>query len=247
MAALAVAPACARTLEAITTRGAVTLCAHANALPFSSRKQEQPGFQIELARALASALGVRLDVGWVVGPRQYRTVDCDMVLDTIVDQQVQQESRQRVSKPYHRSGVALAVPATASDIRSFADIGPGKRIGVQVGSLAQMVLGQRGIAITPFGFEDEMIEALAAGSIEGAAVSPATIGWFNLTHPARAVRLVHAYDQEPQLAWNVAVGLRGSDTALREKIDAAVERLLADGTVRAIYARYGVEHRAPVP
>ena len=61
------------------------------------------------------------------------------------------------------------------------------------------------------------------------------------------MRLVHAYDQEPRLAWNVAVGLRGSDAALREKIDEAVERLLADGTVRAIYARYGVEHRAPMP
>jgi polar amino acid transport system substrate-binding protein len=139
------------------------------------------------------------------------------------------------------------VPTTNSDIRGFADIGRGRRIGVQVGTLAQMVLGQRGIAVTPFGFEDEMIEALAAGSIEGAAVSPATIGWFNLTHPGRAVRLVHAYEQEPQLAWNVAVGLRGSDAALREKVDAAVERLLADGTVRAIYRRYGVEHRAPLP
>src|SRR5262249_25667363 len=153
--ALTRAPASARTLEAITTRGAVTLCAHPNALPFSSRKQEQPGFQIELARALADALGVRLDVGWVVGPHQYRTVDCDIVLDTIVDREVQQESRQRVSKPYHRSGVALAVPATSTDIRGFADIGRGKRVGVQVGSLAQMVLGQRGIATTPFGFEDE--------------------------------------------------------------------------------------------
>ena len=61
------------------------------------------------------------------------------------------------------------------------------------------------------------------------------------------MRVVHAYEQEPLLSWNIAVGMRGSDAALRQKIDLAVERLLADGTIRDIYARYGVEHRAPTP
>jgi polar amino acid transport system substrate-binding protein len=83
--------------------------------------------------------------------------------------------------------------------------------------------------------------------LEGAAVTPAAVGYFNMTHPNARVRLVHAYEQEPLLSWNVAVGMRGSDAALRQRIDAAIEKLLADGTIRDIYARYGVEHRAPVP
>jgi polar amino acid transport system substrate-binding protein len=90
-----------------------------------------------------------------------------------------------------------------------------------------------------------MIEAVAAGALDGAAVTPATVGYFNLTHPDGKVRLVHAYEQEPLLSWNIAVGMRGSDAALRQKIDAAVEKLLGDGTFRDIYARYGIEHRAP--
>jgi polar amino acid transport system substrate-binding protein len=49
------------------------------------------------------------------------------------------------------------------------------------------------------------------------------------------------------LSWNIAVGMRGSDAALREKIDAAVERLLINGTIRDIYARYAIEHRPPRP
>jgi polar amino acid transport system substrate-binding protein len=110
-----------------------------------------------------------------------------------------------------------------------------------------MVLSQRGLQTTPFGFEDEMIEAVAAGTLDGAAVTPATVGYFNMTHPNSKVRLVHAYEQEPHLSWNIAVGMRGSDAALRQKIDAAVEKLLADGTIRDIYMRYGVEHRTPVP
>jgi polar amino acid transport system substrate-binding protein len=240
-------PAAGRTLEAIQMRGAITLCAHSNALPFASRKESTPGFQIEIARALAHELGVALDVAWVVSPIQYRAAECDIVLDAIVDEQVQAESPMRVSKPYYRGGVALALPAHMDGIRSFDDLDKGKLIGVQVGSLAQMILGQRGVRTTPFGFEDELIEALAAGKLDGAAVSPQTVGYFNLLHPDQAIRLVPAYEQEPALSWNVAVGMRGSDNALRQKVDSAIERLLADGTIGAIYARYGIEHRPPAP
>ncbi len=237
----------ARSLEAIQSRGTITLCAHANALPFASRKNNPPGFQIELGRALAKQIGVELGVAWVVAPAQYRAADCDIVFDTIVDPDVQEQTRLRVSRPYHRSGVALAVPASANGIRSFRDIAAGQRVGVQVGSVAHMILDQRGVATVPYGFEDEIIEELSAGSLAGAAVSPATIGYFNLTNPTRAVRLLHAYEDEPSLAWDVAVGMRGADAALRQRIDAALDQMLADGTIRDIYARYGIEHRAPAP
>ncbi len=237
--------ATARSLASIETRGVISLCAHPNSLPFASRSGNPPGFQVEIARALAKELGVNLDVAWIVSPFQRSRAECDIVLDMIVDPEVQAESRVRVSKPYHRSGVALALPKNDDKVRAFADLDQGKRIGVQMGSLAHMFLEQRGVKTTPFGFEDEMIEALADGTLDGAAVSPATIGYFNLTQPQRAVRLLHAYEQEPHLSWNVAVGMRGSDEPLRAKMDAAVDRLLADGTIRAIYARYGIEHRAP--
>jgi polar amino acid transport system substrate-binding protein len=223
----------------------MTLCAHANALPFASRKDSPAGFQIEIARALARELDVSLDVAWVTLLYQRSSVNCDIVLDAIVDKDVQEDSPVKVSRPYHRSGVALALSTAAGEPKSFADFDRTKRVGVQVGSLAQMVLSQRGLQTTPFGFEDEMIEAVAAGALDGAAVTPATVGYFNLTHPDGKVRLVHAYEQEPLLSWNIAVGMRGSDAALRQKIDAAVEKLLGDGTFRDIYARYGIEHRAP--
>jgi polar amino acid transport system substrate-binding protein len=237
----------ARTFEAVKARGTISVCAHANALPFSSRSDSPPGFQIEIARALARQLGVGLTVAWVVSPIQYRAADCDIVLDTIVDPAVQEQTRLRVSKPYYRAGVALALPAGTTGIRSFGDLPMGQRVGVQVGSVAQMILSQRGLETVPFGFEDEMVEALSKGSLAGAAVSPATVGYFNLTHPHQPLGLVHAYEQEASLSWNVAVGMRGSDGELGERIDAALDRLLGDGTIRDIYARYGIEHRPPAP
>ncbi|HEX2888925.1 MAG TPA: ABC transporter substrate-binding protein, partial [Vineibacter terrae] len=68
-----VQPAMPRPLGSIEARGVISLCAHPNALPFASRKDSPPGFQIEMARALARHLGVSLDVAWVVSPVQYRS------------------------------------------------------------------------------------------------------------------------------------------------------------------------------
>jgi ABC-type amino acid transport substrate-binding protein len=92
-----------------------------------------------------------------------------------------------------------------------------------------------------------MVEAVARGEVDAAAVSPATVGYFNLRHPDAPVRFVHAYDTEPELRWNIAVGLRRADPPFHEAINAALDRLMADGTVTTIYAHYGIEHRAPLP
>ncbi len=235
----------ARPLAGVRERGVLSLCAHANALPFSSKKGTPSGFQVELAEALAHQLGVGLTIEWVITGFQFRTVDCDIILDTIAVPEAQAERRLLLSRPYQRSGVALALRPGTPGIGGFADLDGHHRVAVQSGSLAAMYLGRRGVRVSSFGFEDEMLEALVRGEVDAAAVSPATVGYFNLTHPTGAVRLVRAYESEPELAWTLAVGMRRADAALAEAIDRALEQLLTDGTVARIYARYGVEHRRP--
>jgi polar amino acid transport system substrate-binding protein len=242
---LAGSAASARPLAVIRDRGVLSLCAHANALPYASKTQDPPGFQIELARALARELGVTLQVEWVVSGIQFRIADCDIVLDTIAVPEAQAERRLDLSKPYQRSGVGLAVRPDAMSVGKFEDL-VGRRVAVQSRSLAGMLLQQRGVRLASFGFEEEMIEAVVKGEVDAAAVSPASAGYFNLRHPESPVRFVHAYDTEPELRWNLAVGLRRADPSFREAIDGALDRLIADGTVQKIYAHYGVEYLPPL-
>jgi ABC-type amino acid transport substrate-binding protein len=241
---LAWSAAGSRPLDVIRDRGVLSLCAHANALPFASKTQDPPGFQIELGRALAAALGVTLHVEWVTTGIQFRVADCDIVLDTIAVPEAQAERRLQLSRPYQRSGVGIALRADTRGVERFEDLA-GRRVATNGRTLAAMLLAQRGVRLVFFGYEEEMVEAVARGEVEAAAVSPATVGYFNLRHPDTPVRFVHAYEAEPQLGWNLAVGLRRADAPLREAIDAALERLVADGTVGKIYARYGIEHRPP--
>jgi len=231
-----------RPLSVIRDRGVLSLCAHANALPFASKTADPPGFQIELGRALAADLGVQLNVEWVTSGVHFRTVDCDIVLDTIAVPEAQAERRLDLSKPYRRSGVGLVLSPNTPEVRRFDDL-IGHRVAVQTRSLAAMLLGRRGVRLASFGYEEEMVEAVMKGEVEAAAVSPATVGYFNLRHPDAHLRFVHAYDTEPELRWNLSVGLRRSDPALRDAIDAAIDRLVASGTLEKIYARYGIEYR----
>src|SRR5947207_9204955 len=236
--------AAGRSLNVIRDRGVLSLCAHADALPFASKTQDPPGFQIELGRALAAQPGLALAVEWVTSGLQFRAVDCDIALDTIAVPEAQRERRLDLSKPYRRSGVGLATRPDGLAVRRFEDL-IGRRVAVQSRSLAAMLLGQRGVRLSTFGFEEEMLEAVARQEVDAAAVSPATVGYFNLRHPDAPLRFVHAYETEPELGWNLAVGLRRADPALREAIDGAIDRLVTDGTIEKIYARYGIEYRAP--
>jgi polar amino acid transport system substrate-binding protein len=234
----------ARSLENIIARGTLTLCANPNALPFASKSGPLPGFQIELGEKLAEQLGVRLTRAWVITAYQYRRADCDLVLDAIARKDTPPERGMQVTRPYHRSGVVLAV-RDDSPLSSLKALGPDQRVGVPVGSLASMILDKGGTTTSPFMFEDEIVAALASREIEAAAVTPATVGWFNLQHADHPLRLIPAFENDPDFNWNIAAGLFRPDDKLRARVDAAIEALLADGTIARIYARYGIELRPP--
>src|ERR1700676_4419070 len=237
-------PAQARTLETIRSAGVLGLCAHPNSLPFASKAGDPPGFQVELGQALARELGVSLRLDWIINQYQMRSAGCDIVLDVIADREAQSETNLRISKPYYRTGVALAVPSD-SKLTSFKSLDEHTKVGVQVGSMAAMIIGQRHVPTSTFGFEVDSLEALTNHEIDAAAVTPTVAAYFNLTHPDKAVRILGPDESEANLNWNVAVGMVRPDERLRDAIDGALERLRADGMVDRIYERYGIVLKSP--
>jgi polar amino acid transport system substrate-binding protein len=83
------------------------------------------------------------------------------------------------------------------------------------------------------------------GDLYGGALSSNTLSYYLFRHPNSGLRLVHAFESEPELTWEVSVGLRQSDAALLDAVNMALSTLLANGTITRIYARYGIEHRMP--
>jgi polar amino acid transport system substrate-binding protein len=236
--------ALSRPLQLIVERGTLTLCANPDALPWASKTGTIPGFQVELGEDLAKRLGVSLTRQWVRSAFQYRRVDCDVVFDAISNKGASVEAGLRLSRPYQRSGVVLATRGDSS-VASLAELTAGHKVGVMIGSLVSATLGKRGVTISPFVFESEMMEALADREIEAAAVTPTAIGWYNKVHADAHIRMITAFADDPDLNWNLAVGMIGPDDKLRQQIDAALGEMLADGTVARVYSRYGIEGRPP--
>src|SRR5437773_11161436 len=73
----------ARPYEEIRTRGEISACANPNALPYAANRPETPGFQLEIARAIAQRLLVRLHLDWIVPRMRGGMVDCDMLTDPV--------------------------------------------------------------------------------------------------------------------------------------------------------------------
>ena len=237
-------PALGRSLDTIRSYGTIGLCAHPNSLPFASKTADPPGFQVELGQALARELGVSLKLDWIITQYQIRSADCDIMMDVIADREAQGETNMTISKPYYRTGVTLAVPSS-SKLISFKSLDEHSKVGVQVGSVAAMVLGQRQVPTSTFGFEIDSLEALVNHEIDAAAVTPTIANYFNLTHPHKAVRILGPDESEANLNWNVAVGMVRPDEKLRDAIEGAIARLRADGTVDRIYGRYGTVLQSP--
>jgi polar amino acid transport system substrate-binding protein len=243
--ALLSVPAAARSLDAIKASGTIAVCANPNALPFASRKGPTHGFQLDLAAALARRLGVSLTPAWVISRYDMYRAPCDIVMESIADAEVQARSGIQLSKPYRHSGVMLAVRA-GDHTRSLADLKRGhKTVGVLVSSLAAMMLNQHGIETAPDIFEDDLLDMLRKHEVDAAAVTAASVGYYNLRHPKAKLQLVDMFEGDPDLSWNVAVGMRKSDPALIQAVDTAMAQLEADGTVKRIYAKYGITIQPP--
>lgn len=243
--AAAVTSAAARPLDVIKTRGNLLVCANPNALPFSSKKGDRRGFELELAEALAKEMGLGLEVGWVVFPFHVSRVDCDVVFDSIVNDEFAEEAHLRLSKPYTASGVAIALKSGLDGVKGFGDLKKGQRVGAIVGSVASVRLGQKGLPTIPFTFEDEMVEMVGKGQLDAALATPATIGYYNLNHKDAPVTMVRDDGSIPELHWDVAVGMRKADDALVAAVNAALDHMLEQGVVKRIYANYGIDQSPP--
>ena len=74
----------AASLAEVKERGWLRVCAHPAALPFSSQDRAQPGFQLEIADAIAKVLGVKVIPDWIVFTRHARRAGCDAIIGAVV-------------------------------------------------------------------------------------------------------------------------------------------------------------------
>ncbi|WP_249147350.1 transporter substrate-binding domain-containing protein [Bradyrhizobium sp. AUGA SZCCT0177] len=223
------------------------LCADPTNLPFSSSEPNQPGFYVEIGRALGHALGRPVSYDWYKSYFGKRTVrvtllgkQCDAFIGLPLTDDFMGPSVV-FSKRFSTLSYAV-VTNRERGIRSLDDL-TGRRVAVQFQTTPQDLLALRDdiekmTVITP----EEGMEALAEGKVDVAFIWGPIAGWLNRTRYDGRYRVQST--EGPGLSWPVAIGFAKSSKELRDQVDVALpslERRIAD-----LSKMYGLPGEEPI-
>jgi polar amino acid transport system substrate-binding protein len=215
------------------------LCADPSNLPFSSRDAREPGFEVEIARAIAAALDAELTVHWVPTAREIivlRQLDegrCDLVMGfPITPGFVDDRPRLSLSAPYYVMR-QVVVSSSVGGARSLEDL-RARVVGVQAMTLSDQLVHERGLHRKVYVTPDATFDALVKGEVDAVVMESPLAGWF-VTRNAGFV----ATAIDPARDLKIGAAVRKADGELRESVDRAIQQLAA-GTLPGILGRYGV-------
>lgn len=242
---------------------ALRVCADPNALPYSNARGE--GFEIAIARVLARELHRPLELVYLPLRRGFvrNTLGADRC-DALMGVPSELE-RVLATRPYYRSSYVFASRRDRGlEISSLDDPALRRlRIGVELvgddgaNPPAAHALAARGIVDNVVGFTvygdyrepapaAAIVRALQRGALDLAIVWGPRAGFFGRRGPPlRIAPVAPRRDGGLPFAFDVSVGVRRGDRALRDALDGALARRHAE-IVRILEA-YGVPRAPPEP
>ncbi|WP_027167926.1 substrate-binding domain-containing protein [Mesorhizobium sp. WSM3224] len=244
-------------LPAVADARELRVCADPNNMPFSNAAGQ--GFENRIAEIIAADLGAKLTYTWWAQRRGFvrntlKAGLCDLVPGTPANLEML-----RTTTPYYRSSYVFVSRKDSPDVTSFDD--PrlrDMRIGVQLigddgaNSPPVQALGRRGIVGHLVGYPvygdysapnpaARIVEAVASGEIDLAVVWGPLAGYFATKQkvPLRIAPVTPRIDG-PQLPlmYDISMGVRREDDALRGDVNSALARHKAE--IDAVLTQYCV-------
>jgi mxaJ protein len=238
--------------------GELRICADPNNMPFSNESED--GFENKLAKLVGAALGRNVNFLWTAQHRGYirntlKAGGCDVLIGV-----PRQLDTVETTQPYYRSSYVFVSRADRHlDIASIRDSRlRSLRIGVQLigdngfntppahaiaaqgmteNVTGYPLYGDYGVANPPA----RIISAITGSEIDIAAVWGPLAGWFaRQSDVAMTVTPIEDTGEFAPLAlqFDIAMGVRKGDDALRDRLDEIIAR--EQPAITAILRSYGV-------
>jgi ABC-type amino acid transport substrate-binding protein len=89
------------------------------------------------------------------------------------------------------------------------------------------------------------LAALAKGEVQAALLFGPFVGWHIHENYKDQLKVSTAFERQPEWHWNLAIAVTRQDTLLKEQLDQALGKMLADGRIAKILESYGVHFDPP--
>ena len=225
-------------LAAIQSNGKLVVALEGAWQPWSYHDESDTlvGYDVEVSRAIAEKLGVEPEYVESDWDSLFAGLDAgryDMVCNGV---EVTEERAKTYdfTTPYGYIHTALAVRKDNEDIHSFEDL-KGKTTANSLASTYMELAESYGATVQGIDTLEETIQLLTAGRIDATLNADVSFYDYLNVHPEADFKLVAQTAEASHVAIPV---LKSEDTAYLDALNAAIEELRADGTLKTLSEKY---------
>lgn len=249
-------------LEKVKDLGVLRVGLYADNRPWSWEADGKVmGIDADLARALATALGVRPDIQLFLADEDIsgdlRNVvwrggllgfqPCDVMLHVPFERGLMQKEDNCVFlSPYYRESFGAACARDGGNCEAMPASFKGRPVAAELASIPDFyLLGHAGGALAkdlihlPNGYA--AAAAIADGSADFSVATTAQIQAVVADYPDAGIKVRKGpLPQMMSPGWDIGIAVKENSRSLGFALDAVIEKMLSDGQMKDLFARHGV-------
>ncbi|MDE0204697.1 MAG: transporter substrate-binding domain-containing protein [Candidatus Tectomicrobia bacterium] len=244
-------------LEKARERGTIVACADPYNMPFSSPDPNTPGFDVDIAREIATGMGLDIAYHWAdTGTRgglsrairlSINDGKCAFFMGVPDEPDMIEEYEEKrlvITRPYVNMGYVLVGRTGGRSAKTLAEVKDAK-IGVIMFTVADMDLSREGFKTDPYRISEENLAALQNGDVEFSLLLSSKVGWWLHQNPDSGLEIVDGFTPDPRMDYGLVIAVRRTEQDLKAAINEQLEKLVASGRIAEIVAKYGVPFLPP--
>ena len=265
-----------RSYDQMIAAGELKVAVYKDFAPYSFEDGGTPrGVDVELAQALAKALGVQLSLIWAPagekldddlrdyiwrGSQLHNQQLADLMMRAPYDHEYTQKRNDQgelenghvvMFGPYQNEQWQVAYDRRRLDSVASVAVFQEHPIGVEVDSVPSFYLTSvfNGMLASKTRHYPNVAQAFAAmktGEVDAVMAMRGEIDWqVHEAHDPQLALAENAYPNMGRQRWEIGMAVHESNRQLAYAVEEALEGLIRDGSLQAIYSHYGLRYEVP--